>query len=298
MLTAEKKEFQIHGAAAIIASGLSLIITFVFTQYFLLSNMPTDLDGRIILTEESIGTLDRFAIPSLVLVFSALLICSIGIYLLLNRIWPDWSDSNYRVMSRHFSARQVFRLSAITYFVLISLLSSTIVYNPIYSFVEMYGVSIPSIHILSCCGYPGSFPVMSLYITDNLGLMIVPSNMIIFFFLSILVGINIVSLIIISKQNLLEDKKCEIVFTRNRLRRILPSPIIGPLAGLFAGCPACSSVITLLPLFLGPGSTSSLSVLSTLSYQGSTYQTVAIISSFAILLVVPLYLLIKKKPLS
>gem|GEM_PF-2288607 len=295
-----ERDRSYRGAVAIIASGMSLIITLFFTQYFVLAQLPTDLAGRIVLTEENISNLDRLSIPSFVLVFSALLLCSIGIYSLLKRIWPNWSYLRYRVVSWHFSPRRIFSLSVIAYFLFISLLSSTIVYNPIHSFTETYGVSVPSIHIMSCCGYPGSFPVMSTYITDNFGLMIVPLNMITFFFLSIFVGINTILFIAITKQNLSKNKRCNILLARSasnwgRFTRIIPSPYIGPLVGLFAGCPACSSIVTLLPLILGTGSTSSLSVLSTVSYQGSIYQFASIISSFAILSVFPIYLAVKRE---
>jgi hypothetical protein len=34
----------------------------------------------------------------------------------------------------------------------------------------------PSAYVIGCCGTPGSFPIITLYLNDNIGIVFIPIN--------------------------------------------------------------------------------------------------------------------------
>ena len=119
------------------------------------------------------------------------------------------------------------------------------VYQPEINFITHYGATIPSGFIAPCCDDPGYMPKIIIYLTEHVGLQIIPINLILQIIVSYLVAVN--SSIAIS------------AYTMSKKGRSMGS--IGAATGLFIACPTCAG--TFLSIFIGTASGIGLSVLLT-----------------------------------
>ena len=87
-------------------------------------------------------------------------------------------------------SRKIFLLTFIGYGIFFSLSSGMLVYQPEVIFSYHYNAIIPSAHISPCCGEPGYMPKITAYLTEHVGLQIVPINMVLQIMVSYLVGLN------------------------------------------------------------------------------------------------------------
>jgi hypothetical protein len=166
-------------------------------------------------------------------------------------------------------SRKIFITIFITYGIFFSLVSGTLVYQPEVSFSYHYGAEIPSGFIAPCCGELGYMPKIIVYLTDNIGLQIIPINLVLQVIVSYLVGLN--TSIAIS------------AYTISKKGRGLSS--IGAATGLFIACPTCAG--TFMSIFIGTASGIALSIALT------QMQTLFIAISIPVLLVTP-YIMAKK----
>ena len=163
-------------------------------------------------------------------------------------------------------SRKIFVATFIAYGIFFSLTSGTLVYQPEVSFSYHYGAEIPSAQISPCCSAPGYMPLILVYLTDHIGLQIIPINLVLQVIVSYLVGLNTsiaVSAISLSKKN-----------------RGLGT--VGATTGLFIACPTCAG--SLFSIFVGTTSGIALTVAL------SQLQTIFIGISIPILLVTPFIL--------
>ena len=158
------------------------------TQYFTVAGLYSN--GSITITEERLRLLDNAVAPTfLIILFSSTLSFS-GIHTIL-RTWSKqyvkeistfnglFTNSNYKIRFRNIIAksvsngfaRKIFWAAAFFYIIVFLLTSNTIVYRPDSPFSNIYGVTIPSLLVIGCCGPPGSFPVITIYATDELGFL-------------------------------------------------------------------------------------------------------------------------------
>ena len=166
-------------------------------------------------------------------------------------------------------SRKIFVATFIGYGIFFSLVSGTLVYQPEVSFSYHYGADIPSGFIAPCCDGPGYMPKIIIYLTDHVGLQIIPINLVLQVIVSYLVGLNLsiaVNAHTISKKG-------------------RGASTIGAATGLFIACPTCAG--TFLSIFIGTASGIALSIALT------QLQTVFIAISIPILLVTP-YIMAKK----
>src|SRR5208337_3307833 len=70
-------------------------------------------------------------------------------------------------------------MSAVTYGLFYAVVSSIIIYRPQEKFSREYFAAIPSVVVAVCCGNLGSIPVFTVYLTDHLGLLLIPVNILI-----------------------------------------------------------------------------------------------------------------------
>jgi len=166
-------------------------------------------------------------------------------------------------------SRKIFVAVFITYGLFFSLVSGTLVYQPEVNFAIHYGATIPSGFIAPCCDGPGYMPKIIIYLTEHVGLQVIPVNLVLQIIVSYLVGLN--ASIAISVYRI--SKKDRGVST------------IGAAAGLFIACPTCAG--TFLSIFIGTASGIALSIALT------QMQTMFIAISIPILLVTP-YVMAKK----
>ena len=155
------------------------------------------------------------------------------------------------------------------YGIFFSLVSGTLVYQPEVNFAYHYGATIPSGFIAPCCDGPGYMPKIIIYLTEHVGLQIIPINLVLQVIVSYLVGLNTVIAIN--------------AYTISKKGR--GASTIGAAAGLFIACPTCAG--TFLSIFIGTASGIALSIALI------QLQTLFIAISIPILLVTP-YVMAKK----
>lgn len=166
-------------------------------------------------------------------------------------------------------SRKIFVATFIGYGIFFSLVSGTLVYQPEVSFSYHYGAEIPSGFIAPCCDGPGYMPKIIVYLTDHIGLQIIPINLVLQVMVSYLVGLN--AAIAVSAYSISKKGR--------------GASSIGAAAGLFIACPTCAG--TFLSIFIGTASGIALSIALT------QLQTLFIAISIPILLITP-YVMAKK----
>lgn len=163
-------------------------------------------------------------------------------------------------------SRTTFVIVMVVYGVFFSLASGMLVYQPTINFADHYGVQVPSILVSPCCGELGYMPTILVYITEHVGLQIIPLNLVLQVTVSYLVALN-VSLAISA-------------YTASRKAK--GAGMVGAVTGLFVACPTCMG--TLSSIFIGTAS--GIAVTAVLSYM----QTAFIAVSIPVLLVTPFIL--------
>jgi len=166
-------------------------------------------------------------------------------------------------------SRKIFVVTFIVYGIFFSLVSGTLVYQPEVNFAIHYGATIPSGFIAPCCDGPGYMPKIIIYLTEHIGLQIIPINLVLQVIVSYLVGLN--ASIAVSAYTI--SKKGRGIST------------VGAATGLFIACPTCAG--TFLSIFIGTASGIALSIALT------QLQTLFIAISIPVLLVTP-YVMAKK----
>jgi hypothetical protein len=166
-------------------------------------------------------------------------------------------------------SRKIFVATFIGYGIFFSLISGTLVYQPEVNFSIHYGATIPSGFVAPCCGEPGYMPKIIVYLTEHVGLQIIPVNLVLQIIVSYLVALN--TSIAVSAYTI--SKKGRGVST------------VGAATGLFIACPTCAG--TFLSIFIGTASGIALSVALT------QMQTLFIAISIPVLLATP-YIMAKK----
>ena len=147
-------------------------------------------------------------------------------------------------------SRKIFIVTFVCYGIFFSLISGTLIYQPEVNFSIHYGATIPSGFLAPCCGEPGYMPKIIVYLTEHVGLQIIPINLVLQVIVSYLVALN--TAISVS------------AFTISRKGRGMST--IGSATGLFIACPTCAG--TFLTIFVGTASgialTAALTQLQTL----------------------------------
>lgn len=166
-------------------------------------------------------------------------------------------------------SRKIFVSVFIVYGIFFSLVSGTLVYQPEVDFEYHYGAKIPSGFVAPCCDGPGYMPQVIIYLTNHVGLNVIPINLVLQVIVSYLVGLN--AAIAVN------------AYTISKKGRGASS--IGAIAGLFIACPTCAG--TFLSVFIGTASGIALSIAL------SQLQTFFIAISIPVLLITP-YIMARK----
>lgn len=133
-------------------------------------------------------------------------------------------------------SRKIFLITFVVYGIFFSLASGTLIYQPEVNFSIHYGAEIPSGFVAPCCDGPGYMPKIIIYLTEHVGLQIIPINLVLQVIVSYLVGLN--TAIAIN------------AFSISRKGRGVST--IGAATGLFVACPTCAG--TFLSIFVGTAS--------------------------------------------
>lgn len=166
-------------------------------------------------------------------------------------------------------SRKIFFATFVVYGIFFSLVSGTLVYQPEVNFAIHYGAEIPSGFVAPCCDGPGYMPKIIFYLTEHIGLQIIPVNLVLQVVVSYLVGLNMA--IAVS------------AFSISKKGRGMST--VGAATGLFIACPTCAG--TFLSVFVGTASGIALTIAIT------QLQTLFIAISIPVLLITP-FVLAKK----
>jgi hypothetical protein len=236
---------------------------------FLMFNRYQDPE---LLTPSAIDSIQRISYGFYIVLVASFGAIAFGIY----RYQKEKVKSNGKdlatviaIVTNSLKSRKVFLVTFIVYGVFFSLISGTLVYQPEVNFAIHYGAIIPSAFIAPCCDNPGYMPKIIIYITEHVGLQIIPINLVLQLIVSYLVALN--TSIAIS------------AYTISKKGRGVS--VIGAAAGLFIACPTCAG--TFLSVFVGTASGIALSIAL------AQMQTIFIAISIPVLLVTP-YLMAKK----
>lgn len=168
-------------------------------------------------------------------------------------------------------SRRIFVGTAIGYGIFFALTSGILVYQPDVTFSYHYAVKVPSAQIAPCCGEIGYVPKFIVYITEHVGMQIIPINLVLQIAVSYLVGLN--ASIAVNAFSI--------------LRRGTGMGSVAAATGLFIACPTCAG--TFLSLFVSASSALAFAVAVT------QLQTIFIAISIPLLVVTPVIMAKKIK---
>ncbi|QUC65344.1 hypothetical protein NsoK4_03620 [Nitrosopumilus sp. K4] len=252
-------------------NGKKLIIL-GFVSIAILFMMYSRYQDPELLTPDAMDSILRLANGFYIIMLAGIGAIAYGVYLFhKHKIEQNKKDlfTIIAITTWNAKSRRVFLVTFVVYGVFFSLASGTLVYQPEVNFVEHYGAEIPSGFISPCCDAPGYMPKIIVYLTEHVGLQIIPINLMLQVVVSYLVGLN--AAIAVS------------AYTISRGGRGMSS--VGAATGLFIACPTCAG--TFLSIFIGTAS--GIALASTLVQ----LQTLFIAISIPILLATP-FIMAKK----
>ena len=222
-----------------------------------------------LLTPGAIDTIQRIAYGFYITLAAALGGIGLGLYRYHRAKAAAGGSDLWSVLAQvtwNRRSRRIFAAVFVTYGAFFSMASGMLVYQPEVSFSHHYGAAIPSGFVAPCCDQPGYMPQIIVYLTDNVGLNVIPVNLVLQIAVSYLVGLN--AAVAASAYSVSKRGK--------------GASTVGAVAGLFIACPTCAG--TLLSVFVGTASAIALSVAL------AQLQTLFIAVSIPVLLATP-YLL-------
>ncbi|MEM3025061.1 MAG: hypothetical protein QXY25_04675, partial [Candidatus Nitrosotenuis sp.] len=168
-------------------------------------------------------------------------------------------------------SKKIFAVTTVSYGVFFALTSGILIYQPDVTFSYHYNVKVPSAQIAPCCGEVGYVPKFIFYITEHLGMQIIPINLVLQIAVSYLVGLNA-------------------AIAANAFTILKKGAGMGSVAaatGLFIACPTCAG--TFVSLFVS----TSGAVVFTLAV--TQLQTLFIAISIPLLIFTPIIMVKKIK---
>ena len=217
-----------------------IVIGIIFTLY---SNV-----NDFSITPESTQAIERLAIGFYIVLLLSFGAIGYGIYRYHYRKSTENNNDILTIIAKitlNSKSRKIFAITFITYGVFFSLTAGLIVYQPDVTFSHHYDAVVPSAHMNVCCGEPGYMPTIIVYITEHIGLQIIPINLVLVIIVSYLVGLN----------TSLAVKAISVTKKSGGLTGI------GAITGLFVACPTCVS--TFFALFVGSSSAITFTVVLT-----------------------------------
>lgn len=147
----------------------------------------------------------------------------------------------------------VFGFSAATYGIIFALTSGIVVYQPGVIFSSIYGIDVPSMVEVVCCGSFGQMPQFVIYVSQSLAMLVIPINVILMVTVSWLVGLNSAVTTYAIRNGSRKGGRTQLLTG------------VGSFIGLFTACPTCASFFLLTAV--GLTGAESLAV-SLASFQG------------------------------
>ena len=191
------------------------------------------------ISADSMQAIERLAIGFYVVLLMSFGTIGYGIYRYHQRKAIENTNGILTIIAKttmNSKSRKIFVVTFIAYGMFFSLTAGLIVYQPDVIFSHHYDAVVPSAHMNACCGEPGYMPTIIVYITEHIGLQIIPINLVLVVIVSYLVGLN----------TALATKAISMTKKSGGLTSI------GATTGLFVACPTCIS--TFFAIFIGSSS--------------------------------------------
>jgi len=222
--------------------------------------------GNSEITPSAISSIERLGAAFYVMILLALGAISYGFYQYHKFKVEKNQDDSFSIIAqvlRNPKSRKILAATSIGYGVFFALTSGILVYQPDVVFSFHYNVQIPSAQIVPCCGEIGYVPRILVYVTDHVGMQIIPINLILQIAVSYLVGLN--AAIAVNAFSI--------------LRKGAGMGSVAAATGLFVACPTCAG--TFISLFVSASSALAFTVAIT------QLQTIFIAVSIPLLVVTP-----------
>lgn len=229
-----KPQNQRLGAAALLFGSLSIVFSLT-SYYFSTNNLVVGPSTDSQLQAGALAALVLFTIGLFLVLFSGHLLLSTSIPS--STLFDHAHRSKLAVVSIVLSDRPyttIFATAATIYGLIFAFFSGTLVYSPSISFSAEYSVSIPSAFLITCCDPAGQSPRLVVYLTEHLGVLLVPLNVLLIVAASWMVGAN-TSLAVFSF-------RCRDLCGKAGWGWL---GSFGATTGLFTACPTCASLVIL-----------------------------------------------------
>jgi hypothetical protein len=171
-----------------VLGGLTILVSLLIYQS-ILSSYPVDT--------RNIGFLEQAAYVVLASVLTGLCLLLGGATRFFLRSSPNNGQTKpshtVMVLSLALNEKHSFRafvMASLIYGLFFAFVSSFLVFQPMGSFSETNGVSVPSALSVICCGSLGQIPQFVVFLTQQFAILVVPVNLILLFAISWLVGLN------------------------------------------------------------------------------------------------------------
>ena len=200
------------------------------------------------ITTDSVQAIERLAIGFYAILLMSFGTIGYGIYRYHQRKAAENAHGILAIIAKttmDVKSRKIFVVTFIAYGIFFSLTAGLIVYQPDIIFSYHYDAIVPSAHMNACCGEPGYMPTIIVYMTEHVGLQIIPINLVLVIIVSYLIGLN----------TALAVKAISITKKSGGLTGI------GATTGLFVACPTCAS--TFFAIFIGSSSAVTFTVILT-----------------------------------
>jgi len=200
------------------------------------------------ITTDSLQSMERLAIGFYVILLMSFGAIGYGIYRNHQRKVIENDHGVLSIIAKttmDVKSRKIFIVTFIAYGMFFSLTAGLIVYQPDFIFSYHFDVIVPSAHMNACCGEPGYMHTIIVYMTEHVGLQIIPINLELVIIVSYLVGLN----------TALAVKAISITKKSGGLTSI------GATTGLFVAGPTCVS--TFFAIFIGSSSAVTFTVVLT-----------------------------------
>ncbi|QLH08840.1 hypothetical protein [Candidatus Nitrosotenuis sp. DW1] len=243
-----------------------LLITLGFASIGILFLIYARLGGTTV-TPDAVSAIERIGMAFYVMLLVALGAIAYGMYQYHKQKILKNDNSLLSVIAQitwNSKSRKIFLATFVSYGVFFALTSGILVYQPDVIFSKHYDVTVPSAHITPCCGEIGYVPKLIVYITEQVGLQVIPINLILQIIVSYLVGLN----------------TSVAVNAFSILKKNTGIGGIAAVTGLFIACPTCAG--TFLSLFVS----ASGAVAFTLAI--TQLQTMFIAISIPLLIITPI----------
>jgi len=259
----KQKNVQTNKSKSLIISGFIAIVV-LFLIYARSSSL--------VLTPEAILVLERVAVIFYIILIMSFLAIGYGLYKYHNQKVIENKEGLLSIIATvtlNKKSRRIFILTFIGYGIFFSLTSGMLVYQPEVVFSYIYNAEIPSAFIAPCCGDPGYMPKIIVYLTEHIGLQIIPINLVLQMIVSYLVGLN--TTLAVS------------AFTFFKKGSGFGG--IGATTGLFIACPTCVGAFS--SIFIGSASAIAF------TFAITQMQTLFILITIPVLLITP-FIMAKK----